>query len=831
MKVNFLYVVACLAVLLCSSASAQTATSLRLNELEYFEMRGLNVMVFQDIYPEGHQGGISIIQNGVRVASNGDVRLEPTPGQWQPIPKQGKRVADREANRVSVELSYPDPEKHLKGFNPIVYPDLSFSYQVQVEGHGPSFRVVVNLSAPLPAEWAGKVRFNLELFPTILFGKTWYLGDRSGIFPPQSNGPIAKESGGEYQARPLAVGKRLSVAPEVDAQRMMIESKTSDLELYDGRNLHNNGWFVVSSPIPAGVTTRAIEWIVTPHAIPGWLYSPVVHVSQVGYHPSQKKVAVVELDSADNQAQSVALKRIGPDGKLTDVRSGHPQAWGKFLRFNYARFDFTEVKEEGMYLVEYGQTRTNPFRISKDVFKQDVWQPTLDYFLPVQMCHMRVNEQYRVWHGLCHMDDARMAPTDHNHFDGYIQGPSTLTKYEPGQAVPGLNVGGWHDAGDWDIRVESQADEIVILAQVFENFGITHDQTTIDQSQRLVEIRQPDGKPDLLQQIEHGVLTILNGYKSLGRLYRGIICPTLRQYVLLGDGVNMTDGLIYDPVLKGNRRTATHSGQPDDRWVFTQRNSSHEFKAIAALAIAGRVLKGYNDSLAAECLAAAEALWVEDRELRRGVRDKVAAAVELLLSTRKPVYREALLANRKEIVDGIGGVGWTVGRVLHLLDTPDFVTEIRNAVEKQFGQMVRQQEETPFGVPYRPHIWGAGWNIQRFGVEQYYLHKAFPEIVSYDYMLNALNFILGCHPGENTASFASGVGAHSLTVAYGLNRADYSYIPGGVGSGTALVRPDFPELKDFPYLWQQTEYVVGGGASNFMFLVIAADQLLSASAK
>jgi len=53
-----------------------------------------------------------------------------------------------------------------------------------------------------------------------------------------------------------------------------------------------------------------------------------------------------------------------------------------------------------------------------------------------------------------------------------------------------------------------------------------------------------------------------------------------------------------------------------------------------------------------------------------------------------------------------------------------------------------------------------------------------------------------------------------------------SYIPGGVVSGTALIRPDLRELKNFPFLWQQAEYVMGGGASNFMFLVLAADQVL-----
>ena len=45
-------------------------------------------------------------------------------------------------------------------------------------------------------------------------------------------------------------------------------------------------------------------------------------------------------------------------------------------------------------------------------------------------------------------------------------------------------------------------------------------------------------------------------------------------------------------------------------------------------------------------------------------------------------------------------------------------------------------------------------------------------------------------------------------------------------SGTAIIRPDFPELLEFPYLWQQTEYVLGGGSSHYMFLVLAAQAML-----
>src|SRR5437763_7622485 len=127
--------------------------ALRINELEYLEMPGLNVMLAHDYYPESHQGGVGIIQNGLRVATNGDLRLEPTPGQWQPVPKVGKRMVDRARQEISVRMEYPDPEKNRRGFNPIEYPDLNLSYVVKIKPAGQSFRIIVDLDRPLPDEW------------------------------------------------------------------------------------------------------------------------------------------------------------------------------------------------------------------------------------------------------------------------------------------------------------------------------------------------------------------------------------------------------------------------------------------------------------------------------------------------------------------------------------------------------------------------------------------------------------------------------------------------------------------------------------------------------
>jgi hypothetical protein len=175
-------------------------------------------------------------------------------------------------------------------------------------------------------------------------------------------------------------------------------------------------------------------------------------------------------------------------------------------------------------------------------------------------------------------------------------------------------------------------------------------------------------------------------------------------------------------------------------------------------------------------------------------------------------------------VDDIAESGWAIGRVMAYIDDAQFKNTIDAAV-KNYQAQVRERAiaESPYGVPYKPNIWGAGWTIQEFGVKQYFFRKSWPQLTATDSVENALNFVLGVHPGENNASFASGVGAKSATVAYGANRADWSYIPGGVISGTALIRPDLPELKVWPYFWQQTEYVMGGGETNYMFLVLAVN--------
>jgi hypothetical protein len=266
-------------------------------------------------------------------------------------------------------------------------------------------------------------------------------------------------------------------------------------------------------------------------------------------------------------------------------------------------------------------------------------------------------------------------------------------------------------------------------------------------------------------------------------------------------------------------------GSPDDRWVFTEENPRRELLTAASLAAASRALRGYNDALAERSLKAAVGIY--DKATPQDDLARVGAAAELFIATGEPKYRKLLLEQRDAIAANIDRVGWQVGRTLPLVRDDAYSKAIRDAVAAYRIKVDVLAKETPYGVPYKPDIWGAGWLIQRFGWDQWMLHLSFPDLFPRTYALQALNFILGVHPGSNTASFVSGVGANSLTTAYGFNRADWSYIPGGSASGTALIRPDFPELKRWPFFWQQTEYVLGHGTMDYLLLVVAADHVLN----
>src|SRR5690606_13538763 len=133
--------------------------------------------------------------------------------------------------------------------------------------------------------------------------------------------------------------------------------------------------------------------------------------------------------------------------------------------------------------------------------------------------------------------------------------------------------------------------------------------------------------------------------------------------------------------------------------------------------------------------------------------------------------------------------------------------------------------QNPFGVPISTGGWGGSGAVLGFAMNNYLLHKAFPDVVGPEHTLRGVAYVLGTHPASDV-SMVSGIGARSQTNAYGNNRADYSFIPGGIVPGIVIVQPDLPELKeDWPFLWYENEYVIPM-APLFIFAAHAADDVL-----
>ncbi|MBN2215209.1 MAG: glycoside hydrolase family 9 protein [Bacteroidales bacterium] len=797
----------------------------KINELDYFEARGFNMFVFSNWYDgnfsDSKISGIEIIHHGIRTATNGDVRLNATPQQWDPIPTFVERKINHETNTI---------EAYLK------YPEYNFRYRISVKATNEGMILSVILDKKLPRELTGIAGFNLEFLPSSYFKKTYQMDEKSGILPLYPAGNMKTSVSGINETQPFAKGNTLILAPEDPVRRIAIHSEKNELMLFDGRSKAQNGWYVVRSLIPPDRSDTVIKWSLKAGMVRDWVRPPVIAYSQVGYHPDQLKRVVIELDKNDKPQKKAHLLKIRSDGNVDKKHEYDVVRWGDYLRYQYYTFDFTPVKEDGIYVIEYNNKRTGPFRIACNVY-EDAWYPTLDVFFPVQMDHMLVNEAYRVWHGAAHLDDALQAPVNHVHFDLYAQGPSTDSPYRPGEHIPGLNTGGWFDAGDYDIRTQTQYSVIINLVMAYEHFGIQRDQTTIDQKKRYADIHFPDGKPDILQQIEHGVLALMAQYKSVGHAIPGIISSDLSQYTHLGDALTMTDNLIYHPGLDSSESDGYYSGIFDDRWAFTGKSTPLDYGSVSALAAASRALRGYNDQLADECLKTSLKIWYDEHGHDPDIfyhgnttggrleDEELKAAVELLITTGDKRFAEKINELLPYIEKQFVFNATTSVRAIPYMDT-GYVARIKNLVSIYSDSLTGFDNRNPFGVPISTGGWAGSGRVIYFAITNYILHEAFPDLIDAEYVYRGLNYIFGCHPGSNI-SFVSGIGTNSKMVAYGMNRADFSFIAGGIVPGVLIIKPDYPENKeDWPFLWGENEYVVNLGAS-YIYLVNAADNLLN----
>ena len=808
------------------------AQGLQLNDLDYFERQGVNVLVFSNSFNGGFNdekdSGIEIIHHGVRTAQGGAVRLNNAPEQWDLVPTLIDRKVDKANNSIEISIRYEDYD---------------FDSRVVVTGKGDAVEMSVYLDKPVPQAIAGEAGFNLEFLPSQYWLKTFMMDGRLNRFPryaasetiTRPNSEKARQFKGfkTYDDRgtdqfidplPLEKGHTLLMAMD-DPERMVKVSSEAELLLYDGRILAQNGWFVVRSILPANKTGKVLTWTVEPHAIPGWIREPNIGFSQMGYVPEQPKVAVIELDKKDTVKPSASIFRIFEDGRTQEVFKGNIQPWGPYFKYNYVKFDFSSVREPGVYYIKYGDIQTNNFIIDNHVYDK-ITDATTDVWIPIHMNHMTVNEGYRVWHGEPFKEGYLQAPPS-DHFDMHRQGETTDTKYQPYELIPGLNVGGYFDAGDFDIETGANIGVVENLVRTWELFKSQRDETFVSEQQRYVDLHRPDGIPDILQYIEHGTLNLVAQAEQIGHMATTLSNSVLDNYHHLGDAASITDGLHYDRSLKPYEVSADgkSSGTPDDMWAFTSRNAWMDFRAATMFAAASRALEGYNDDLSKRALAQSKRLMQEANELMasgnntsRRMGSNMATNLQLYAATHEQSYLDSFKQQIWQAMDNNA-----INNMQTALDAIPYMDEaykqrLRPYIQKYQEYITSFDKDNPYGVPIGLGNWAGSGNVVSFGTTICFAYLYYPDIIQKADIYRAGNYLFGCHPYHNYSLVAAVGAARPKAVFYGNNRADFSFIPGNVAPGLLFRQPDhFENYDDWPFLWGQNEGTVGGNTQYVIF--------------
>ena len=415
------------------------------------------------------------------------------------------------------------------------------------------------------------------------------------------------------------------MAPEDPERFVTIRSLSGDLQLLDGRNLAQNGWFVVRTLLATKTTGKVAEWYVEPHTIPGWMRTPVIGFSQVGYHPSQTKRAVIELDPNDTPLETASLVEVRPTaGGRAAEGEGRTVGQVPPLRLRRRRLHVGQGPGPLLHPVRRAEDRRLPDRGRR---LRARLAPDARRVVPgADGPHARERGLPRV---------ARRSRTSTTRSRRRsTSSTSTATGPAPRptrRTSPASASRGWPSAaGSTRATSTSRAARTPRPSRASWRRGRRSGRRTTRRSStrslRFVDIHRPDGKPDVLQQIEHGALQIAAQYRTIGRLVRGIVDGELHRYHHLGDASTQTDNLVYDPSLKPYQTDGTAAARPTTAGSTRRPRRQPTTRGSARSPRPAARCGGSTTALAAECLALAKKAYAEERARPAPARRRPASA-------------------------------------------------------------------------------------------------------------------------------------------------------------------------------------------------------------
>ncbi len=123
--------------------------AMKVTDKNYLDTQGFSVFLYDSTYHpvfvDQKNTAMEVILHGQRIATNGDVRLMPTPEQWDLVATLKDRHADKANSRLTADLAFPA---------------FDFSYTLEVTAEPGGVQVSINLDKALPPETgrAGRVQ-------------------------------------------------------------------------------------------------------------------------------------------------------------------------------------------------------------------------------------------------------------------------------------------------------------------------------------------------------------------------------------------------------------------------------------------------------------------------------------------------------------------------------------------------------------------------------------------------------------------------------------------------------------------------------------------------
>lgn len=625
------------------------------------------------------------------------------------------------------------------------------TYQQKIYPVGRDVHFELRLNAEMEAAQVNWASFVFYL-PLETFRNRPYRTEQGvGLFPAELKGerPFAEDLSG------------LQLLPD-DPTRLLTLRADNALSLWDGRQWGGE-MYMVAVGVPIDGTS--IHFTLSPPPIDRGPNPPAVRYSHIGYLPEGVKHAVVEVDSRDTLPDLAArLERKIPTGVQVVLTGAFTPCLQDFWK-HFAVFDFSDVTEAGEYRIIWAGGATDWFPIAPEIFA-DRWHNTLDDFLPLQMSHAAVDLGGGLSHGASTLDDAPAAPPNFVGPDGYVSYEAECASGH----VP-LSVGGWFDGGDYDLNVSAQAFVVHQLALAWEEFRPTRDRHDLDVVNRRLNANQPNGVPDLLEQIEWGTRWLRSMQAEDGRVFVGVV-ETPERYGRSILPEEMTDGL-------------PNTG--DERLVFHDYHSDVSLKLVVALCAASRALREAEPQLAGQAWRAASRAWEYFQTHPEVYRPTVyfygweegreqmisAAAAELYLTRPDPVDLQVLEGFRPYFEDfptewpaptvtQHGGFWYAppvLARLYPHLPEGALRRSIRETLERAADSLHQWAAPAPFPLMrnWRYADWGASGVFVNALNDAYWLEKVVPERIRLSDLLPAAYWIYGLHPvNDYTLVFGTG---------------------------------------------------------------------------